>query len=281
MTEATATYTGNDTGNPASEAVERLLAPLARLCLANGIRYSAAEELLRKAFVAAAQSLQSDLPQHGMVSRIATATGIGRREVTRIVQERPSRRSVRIPLTAQIIARWTADPAYRSADDAPLALKRQGDCPSFESLARSVTQDIHPRSVLEELLRLGIVSHDETGDLVNLLHSEYVPGSDREELLAMLAGNVGDHFESAVANVVQDDIQHHDQAIFADELSEESAASLAPLIMSHWHSLRDDLVPAITACIEADRQAGRQQNQRVRIGLYSFSEAEAVKGDGV
>jgi hypothetical protein len=33
------------------------------------------------------------------------------------------------------------------------------------------------------------------------------------------------------------------------------------------------MVPAITTLIEADKRAGREQDQRVRIGLYSFSDA--------
>jgi hypothetical protein len=36
--------------------------------------------------------------------------------------------------------------------------------------------------------------------------------------------------------------------------------------------LRDAMVPAITSLIESDRRAGRVQDQRMRIGLYSFNE---------
>ena len=60
--------------------------------------------------------------------------------------------------------------------------------------------------------------------------------------------------------------------IFADELSSESVETLRPLVTAHWQALRDAMVPALTALIEADSQAGRSQNQRVRIGLYTFSD---------
>jgi hypothetical protein len=274
--DTAAAYTSSTLqGDPLSEAVERLFEPLACLCLSNGMLFAKAEELLKQSFINAARKLQPDLPQHGMVSRIAASTGLNRREVTRLVHDKAPRRSVKIPLAAEVIARWSAEPLYRSADGQPLVLKRQGDAPSFEALARSITRDMHPRSILEELLRLGVVQHDQGADQISLLRSDYIPGTDQGELLAFLGTNVGDHLESAVANVLQNDIQHHDQAIFADELSEESVKTLAPLIMAHWHRLRDDLVPAITACIEADHQAGRPQDQRVRVGLYSFSQTEA------
>lgn len=259
-------------------AIERLFSPLARLCLANGMMFATVEDMLKRSFIQAARDLQPGIPQHGMVSRISAATGLNRREVTRLAQEKAPRRSPRPSLAAEVIARWTAEPIYRTADDQASPLKRQGEAPSFESLAKSITRDVHPRSILEELLRLGIVSHDEATDQIVLLCNDYVPGDNQGELLTFLGDNVGDHLESAVANIAKNDIQHHDQAIFADELSSESIKTLAPLIMDHWHQLRDDLVPTITACIEADRQAGRPQDQRIRVGLYSFSEVEAEKG---
>lgn len=271
-------YMGNDTdGTALCQAVERLFSPLARLCLANGMLFEKAEEILKQSFINAAQELQPDLPQHGMISRIATATGLNRREVTRLVHDKARRRPSRKPLAAEVIARWVAESVYRAADGSPLPLNRLGAAPSFESLARSITRDVHSRSILEELLRLGVVRHDQETDQILLLCDEYIPGHDQAEMLSFLGDNVGDHLESAVANLLKDDIQHHEQAVFADELSRESVNSLAPIIMAHWHGLRDDLVPAITACIEADRQAGRPQDQRIRVGLYSFAEAEQAK----
>ena len=271
-------YGSTDTDGAALDrALERLFSPISRLCLENGMMFAKAEEMLKQSFIEAAQTLHPDLPEHGKVSRIAAATGINRREVTRLVRARAPRRIVRLPLASEVIARWTADPVYRDVGGVALPLKRQGEAPSFESLAQAITRDLHPRSILEEMLRLGIVRHDQETDRIFLLCNEYVPGGDAKALLTLLGENVGDHLESAVANLLQDDIQHHEQAVFANELSEESIKAVAPLIMAHWHQLRDDLVPALTELIEADQKAGRPQSQRLRIGLYSFSEAETHK----
>src|SRR5919108_4905936 len=43
-------------------AMSRLLAPLARLCLANGINFAAAEEMFKRAFVQEANDLQPEAP---------------------------------------------------------------------------------------------------------------------------------------------------------------------------------------------------------------------------
>lgn len=267
-----ATY--GTTNSPLNRAMERIYQPMARLCLANGKTYAEAEEMLKRSFIQAAQDLQPDLPERGLVSRVSATTGLNRREVTRLVNCKTPRRKPRISLASEAIARWSALPAYRNQDGTPRQLPRTGAAPSFESLARSISQDIHPRSMLEELLRLGIVTVDEQAELVTLCQTEHVPEQDNVEILGFFADNIGDHMESGVANIIKTGIKHHDQAIFADELSVESVKELAPLIRSHWNQLKDSLIPVISDMIEADRAAGRKQDQRVRVGLYSFSEED-------
>jgi len=252
--------------------VNRLLAPLARLCLANGVTFSAVEEMLKRAFVQEANNLHPDAPPHGTVSRVSTATGIRRREVTRLIKSESPVLPTKPPHATQVFARWTTDPALQDQDGAPCPLKRQGTVPSFETLAQSVTRDVHPRSLLDELIRLGLACHDEASDCVTLKRSEFVPDADSRQMLDFMGNNVGDHLDAAVANVLKDGRQHLEQAIFADELSAESIETLRPLVAVQWQALRDALVPVIADLIEADALAGRQQNQRLRIGLYSFSE---------
>lgn len=253
--------------------VSRLLAPLARLCLANGVTFATVEEMLKRAFVQEANNLHPGAPSHGTVSRISTATGIRRREVTRLTKSEFPVLPTKPPHATQVFARWTTDPALQDQDGAPCPLKRQGTVPSFETLAQSVTRDVHPRSLLDELIRLGLASYDEANDCVTLIRSDFVPDVDSRQMLDFLSNNVGDHLDAAVANVLKDGCQHFEQAVFADELSAESIDILRPLVTDQWQALRDALVPTLTELIEADTLAGRSQNQRVRIGLYAFSES--------
>lgn len=252
--------------------MSRLLFPLARLCLANGVTFAAVEELLKQAFVQEADALQPGAPMHGTVSRISTATGLTRREVTRLIKSETPVRSTKPPIGTELFARWTTDSKYQDHAGTPCALKRQGPAPSFEALAQSITRDVHPRSMLDELVRLGLVQYDEELDSVSLTRNEFVPRGDSRQMLDLLGGNVGDHLDAAVANVLHDGGSHLEQAVFADELSAESIKTLRPLVTGQWKALRDAMVPTILALIESDRLAGRIQDQRMRIGLYSFDE---------
>jgi len=256
--------------------LSRLLVPIARLCLANGITFATADEVLKRAFVQEANALQPGASEHGMVSRISTATGINRREVTRLTKLEAPERATKQPLASEIFARWTTDRAYRNLNGEPSALNRLGPAPSFEALAQTITRDVHPRSMLDELIRLDLVSYDKSLDLVSLTRNDFVPRSDSQQMLNFLGDNVGEHLNAAIANVLNDGNSHLEQAVFADELSAESLEALQPLVMAHWNTLHEKMVPALTSLIEADKLAGRTQDQRVRIGLYTFTDTTSV-----
>jgi hypothetical protein len=251
--------------------LSRLIRPIVRLCLANGITFATAEEFLKRAFVQEAKAIQPEAPEHGMVSRISTVSGLNRREVTRLTKLATSECITKQPLASEILARWTTDPSWRDQNGAPLVIKRLGAAPSFETLAHSITRDVHPRSLLDELIRLDLVSHDDCLDLITVTRKDFVPQSDSLQMLDFLGNNVGDHLNAAIANVLHDGKSHLEQAVFADELSAESLEVLRPLIMAQWKELHDKMIPTLTSLIEEDKRAGRTQNQRIRIGLYTFT----------
>lgn len=248
-------------------ALEAVLAPLAQLCIGKHITIQVIEEQLRGAFVKAAQQVHSDLPGQRLASRISTATGLTRRAVSRLQRQSETRpQQLRRSPVAELFTRWASNPAL------PSAMPRQGAMPSFEALAQSVTRDVHPRTLLEELCRLKLARHDEPGDTVYLLRDAFVPRGDWARMVAFLGSNVGDHFRAAAANVLGDGGQHLEQAIFADELSEQSLAAAHKLMAQQWRTLLAEVAPQLEALIESDRSAGRAQNRSLRIGLFTWSQ---------
>ncbi len=256
------------------QAIEQVALPLARLAVAKGMPFAVVESQLKQAFVQAAREAHPDLPAHRAVSRIATTTGLNRREVTRLTQVRESSPQRR-PVAAELFARWANDLTYRDRQGRPRVLPRQGAALSFELLAQSVTRDVHPRSLLDELLRLGLVVHDTATDTVALVRDAFVPRGDTERMLGFLSDNVGDHLAAAVANVLTDGREHFEQAIFADELSAQSIEQVRSLVNAQWRDVTATLVPAIEALIEQDRAAGLPQDRRLRVGLYTYTDRMA------
>ena len=203
--------------------VQTLMAPLAKLLVARGVPFASAEECLKIAMIDAARDAHPEGLPHRLVSRISTTTGINRREVTRLSlpSERPAG-PPRYSVAQALFARWRTTAGYVDERGAPRTLARQGEAPSFEALARSVTQDVHPRSLLDELLRLGVARHDLERDTVAITLGDFLPSSDRVRMLDFLANNVGDHLSAAVENVMRPTPRHLERAVFAHGLSEQS-----------------------------------------------------------
>lgn len=257
-----------------ADAMRALLGPIARLALAQGVPCGALEEMLKEAFVDEALKAQPVQTHSRMVSRLSVATGINRREVTRLTRQQRAVRPVRPSPASELFTRWMTDPAWCEGAGDPKPLPRvprvAGEA-SFEALAQSVTRDVHPRSLLDEMCRLGIARLDEATDTVRLVRNAFVPSDAQAPMLGFLGDNVGDHLAAAVSNVLAPESPHFEQAVFADELSGPSVTAVRQFVLARWKSLMHAAVPLLEGLIEADRSAGRPQDQRLRIGLYSYA----------
>jgi hypothetical protein len=261
-------------------ALGRLLAPLAKLAVALGVPFSVLDEMLRSAVVANAHAAHPGLPEHRRTSRVSAATGLHRREVDRLLalqatEPKPGAAPPRSP-AAMVFAHWRTDRGYRTRAGAPRVLPRIGPPPSFEALARDVTRDVHPRALLEELLRLHLATHDPVRDTVALAKQAFVPRGDADRMAQWMGANVGDHLAAAVANMLGRKPEHFEQAIAADGLSAESVAQVRPLLHAHWQRLTDELVPLLERLIEQDAARNTHDTHRVRFGLYEFDTAAAA-----
>ena len=257
------------------DALDSVFAPLAKLCVAKGIRIRTVEDRIRGAFVKAARDAQPEQATTRLTSRLSAATGLTRREVARLesLADR-SPQPQRSPMT-ELFTRWLSDPELRGDDNKPLALTRQGPAPSFESLAHATTRDVHPRTLLDELCRLQLATYDAPSDSVQLLGEAFVPRGDLARMLIFLGDNVGDHFRAAVANVLQDGKQQMEQSIFADEMSTHSLTQARELMQHQWNAMLAQIAPQLEQMIETDRQTGRAQAHSLRIGLFTWSQAMA------
>ncbi|WP_198414915.1 DUF6502 family protein [Piscinibacter terrae] len=257
------------------QACRAVMAPLAQLAVAHGLRHGDLDELMRSAFVDAARAAHADTLPLRAVSRMSAATGLTRREVSRLMRN-PQPDAPRRSLATQLFTRWLSDPAYRRDGEALRELPRTGKAPSFQSLARAVTQDVHPRTLLDELGRLGLASHDERRDTVVLLRDTFVPHDDQQRMLGFLAANVGDHLQAAVSNVRgaesrESGPRHLEQALFADELSPESIERLQPVVRQQWQAVLKTLAPVVQQMIDEDEALDRPRRERLRVGMYAYS----------
>lgn len=264
------------------DAMLRILRPLVRLLIGTGVTYPAAAEWLRELYVQVAAA-EFRLPGKRITdSRVSLLTGVQRRDVKAIRSRAPEAEADTTPgregagHLPRVLARWQTQPAYLGANGKPRPLPRfpGSGGPSFEDLVADVSQDIHPRTVLDELLRLGMVVPD-PGDagLVRLQAEAFLPSGDRSALLGYLGANLGDHAEAAAANVLAAPSAgpFFERAVHYNQLTPESVADLKTLAAKLQMSALETLNARALALQTRDRDAPGTSG-RFRCGAFVYHE---------
>lgn len=253
-------------------AIRRVLLPLARLLVARGVRFQAASDWLKEAFVAAATRIADG--SRLTDSRLSVLTGLQRKDIkavrARIASGAPASPSAG-PLP-RLIQNWRGMDEFRGVGGEPAVLPRAAVAgPSFDGLAATVSTDIHPRSLLDELKRLQLV--DDAEDGVRLLAEAYIPASDQTTLLDYLGSNIGDHAEAAAANVLSSGSPpHFERAVHYNGLSAGALCELDELARGLQQSVLEQI--AARAAELQDAEADRPDaTGRFRCGAFILTEA--------
>lgn len=270
------------------QALRRILRPLVRLMLAQGITYPYLAELLKGLFVEVAdRDFRLDPAKPSTDSRISLVSGVHRKDVSRLRQllQTPDALAPSVvPLGAQLVAQWLGQPRYLQDDGQPQPLARlasEGGALSFEALVASVNSDIRSRAVLDEWLRQGLVRLDES-DRVHLNTHAFVPAEGADEKAFYLGHNLHDHAAAAVHNVLGGRPAFMERSVHHDALTPESAQRLARL--GEQQGMKA-LLAVNQAAMDAEARdsealgAGALR-QRITMGVYFYAEpADAEPAD--
>jgi hypothetical protein len=268
-----------DTARPskADIALEQamvVLAPLVRWLLRSGVNWVSLSHALKQVFL---QEGRRELQRTGgkmTDSALSVLSGVHRKDVRALGDMAPVRGGFAVSPASRVVARWLADPACHAGGrlSEPLLerLPRQGPAPSFEALAREVSSDVHPHTLLDEMVRLGMARVE--GDQVALALDQFTPDPGHQGAMAVAAANAADHLAAAVHNLTTTQGPRFlEQSIFATGLTEESTAQLARLARELWRPALQSMVEAAGARVQADRQA-EAAPMRMRFGIYYYED---------
>lgn len=254
----------------ALRAALTLLLPLARWLVHNGVGYSSFAPALKPVFVAAARQELAGSGGKLTDSALSVLSGVHRRDIREMggagdLPARPKAPSV----ASQLFTRWFADARLRDKADRPMPLPKTGDAMSFDALARQVSSDVHPRTLLAEMQRLGLVAVD--GETVHLQAQAFVPQQGFDEMVELFAANAADHLAAAAHNLRNEGDKFLEQSVFASGLSPRSTQALAVLARKLWRSAFQQMVREATPRYQQD---SREQtgSMRMRFGVYFYAE---------
>ena len=248
--------------------------PLVTWLLRSGVGYGEFAAALKPLFLAQAQQELERTGQKVTDSALSLLSGLHRKDVRALRaqaqsdwQSALSQRNEwgKPSLANQVLTRWLAEEVW------PDVLPLSGSEPSFEALVKSVSSDVHSRSVLQELQRLGLVR--ETEGQVHLQRQAFVPDARSQQARRLMAGSVADHMHAGMHNLsTEGEGRFLEQSVFADGLSPESVKQLHQLANALWAQALQQVVEAAKPMCERDAQ--HPAPQRFRLGHFSYSAPE-------
>jgi hypothetical protein len=254
----------------------KVLRPLVKLLIKNGMTFPFLMELLKEVYVEVADNDFKIEGKEQTDSRINFLTGIHRKDVKRLRGEYTKEAAPTIvSLGAQIVAKWIGDESYLDSNGKPLGLaklKKAGGDQSFEALVMSVNKDIKSRAVLDDWLNLNIVSINKE-NLVCLNTDSFIPEQGIEEKLWFFGENLHDHISAASHNVSNGQPVFLERAVFYDQLSASSTEELGKLAKQSGSRLINKINKKAMA-LQSDDSAKDNHSKRMRFGVYFYQEDE-------
>ena len=233
--------------NPAhsilNESALKILRPLVRVLLRNGVSCGSFEELVRRAYVDEAFSLGAKSQQKTTTSSVSAQTGLSRKEVKRLSElqdannadiEQKYNRAVRV------ISGWVNDNKFIDSSGAAKDLPLDGEDISFAALVKQYSGDVPTKAMLDLLVAAECVQLND--NKVKLVKHAYVPGKDSAEVLRILGSDTNELLNTIDHNLTaKDGDKRFQRKVSSAVLNRDSIEEFKNLSNKNSQSLLEEL----------------------------------------
>lgn len=258
-------------------AMQRVLKPLVRLALAQGVNYQMLLETLKIVFVQVAEEDFKLAKREQTDSRISLLTGLHRKDVHRLRDQPDNSQNQHslVTLGSQLVGLWVSNADFIDSTGNPKPLPRLasvGGELSFDRLVASVSKDIRARPVLDEWLRVGVV-HINDDDCVCLNTAAFVPSEDFDSKLFFFQQNIHDHIAATTHNLMNITPPMLERCVYYDGLTVEAINELK-LMSESQGMVALKAVNARAIELQAMALTSSAANQRFTFALYFYHAKE-------
>ncbi|MBN2646666.1 MAG: hypothetical protein JXR44_02650 [Thiotrichales bacterium] len=188
-------------------SVQKLLRPLVRILIRNGVASAYMENMVRKVFVEEAHALSQQEEGKTTISRIAARTGLARKEVKRLLEE-PAEEALeslqKFNRATRVLSAWHNHSPFADAKGKPQPLSLNGGEPSFAQLVKSYSGDMTVKAMLDLLIEANCVAVE--GEQVVLQKVAYLPSRDQSEMVAILGEDGSELLRTIEHNILCDQV---------------------------------------------------------------------------
>jgi len=179
----------------------KVLGPVVRMMLRNGVACGNFEALIREVYVDEAFKMaQKD--GKATVSAVSAQTGLSRKEVKRLAEKQVNtgdEQSQKYNRAIRVISGWLNDKRFCSDAGVPLVLDMEGAENAFSMLVKDYSGDIPSRTMFNLLEKSGCVT--KLDGRVQLISHAYVPGNDPVDVINIFAADTHELMQTIVHNM--------------------------------------------------------------------------------
>ncbi|ENX62031.1 MULTISPECIES: DUF6502 family protein [Acinetobacter] len=247
------------------DSIYPMMQHIARWLIHSGVGYTDFVAALKPIFYEQALVELERIKQNKTDSAVSLLSGLHRKDVSafrqqanQVTNETPN---FAISVPARVIARWIAL-------DLPHQIPVSGEENSFEALVKHISTEKHPRSILFELQRLGVVVQIDQ-EVVLQQHS-FTPDNQMQESKALFSANLSDHLAAGIDNFISEKpFTHLEQAVHAEKLTAQSVEALRQLSITLWQDMAKQLLNAAIQHCDQDQEKDDAHYQ-FRFGVYQY-----------
>jgi len=262
------------------KTASKILRPLVRVMLRNGIACGSFEEMLRKAYVDEAYILAAQ-DGKATISAVSAKTGLSRKEVKRLTEiqlDAATDTGHKYNRAIRVISGWMNDERFSSVDGVPQVLDMEGSDTAFSVLVKDYSGDIPTRAMFDLLEKSGCVEkHDKK---VHLVSHAYVPGNDPQDVINILGTDSRELMETIIYNMSCDVKERRFQRkVSTHKLATEYVAEFQKYASRRSQSLLEELdswlserdVPGDkSGDVPGDESENKPSSQYVSLGIYYY-----------
>lgn len=263
--------------NLLKKAVVRIMAPLVRLMIAQGLTHREFCDDMKRVYYDTAFHMLQSKKEPATASQISVLTGLHRKDIAVFRDEKDGdiyKNERPYSPCAAIVAEWISNPKYTLKNGTPMVLPYSADKgSSFSRLVESVSQDVRPKAFLQEMKRLELVTVL-GGDpqKISLQKSAFLPSKDFKEKINFLTKNIGDHMAAAVSNLEGNAKPFFERSAFHESLSEEDITALQAFLEADGMTLLKNIYQKAEGFSQRNQKT--QDGIRMTCGLYFFADKE-------
>lgn len=253
-------------------AILRLMYPLVRILLRNGVAYGTLAELVRKVYVDVAFREFAPAGKKQTVSRVSALTGLTRKEVKRLLESdgaNDSSSQARYNRAVRVIGGWMHDRRFLDTQGKPADLEIEGERKSFARLVKDYSGDIPTMAMLSMLEEAGSIKV--VKGRVRLVRHAFVPGSDSVDKIRILGTDVYELITTIDHNLIAEpeDLLFQRKVSY-DSIDPDALPKLKKLTFSKAQALLEQLDKQYSS--NELESGSKAKGKYISLGIYYYED---------